>query len=52
MKLEKETRIDLRNQDLLFMSFHTDKGEEVHQIVFSKTVIVLNEEQMLRLRGC
>ena len=47
----KELRIDLRDEHLSFISFHTENGEPVHQIVFSNTVIVLNDEQMERLRG-
>lgn len=50
--MEKESkRIDLRDEKFQFVSFHVDNGERVYQIVFTNTVVVLNEEQMERLES-
>lgn len=50
MKKERTT-IDLRDDKLVFISCHTDNSELVHKIVFEDTTIILNDEQMERLRG-
>lgn len=42
--------LDLRDESIRFISFHSTDGKGVHQIVFSETTIILNDEQIERLR--
>jgi hypothetical protein len=43
--------IDLRDERIVFLSAHLENEEYVNQIVFTDTTIILNDEQMERLRG-
>lgn len=47
---KEDKQIDLKNERLQFITAYVENGEFIHKIVFEDTTIILNDEQIERIR--